>query len=120
MEELRNGAPRVRRAARSAVTQRKTLARESHQIHTRLAHERFPLRAGPASPAHASNPIGVSSPFRLRFSVSPFVKPLPPSPPLPKNRGTEDSSDAEPCARRSPSRSPVVQGPPLHDPRGDG
>src|SRR5947209_7699405 len=80
-ETPRHEAPRVRRAARSAGRTAERDRARVGSIITRLVHDAYRPRAGPAAQAHASNPIGVYTalvsdlrPDRdfLRGSVTPW------------------------------------------------
>src|SRR2546422_610619 len=86
-EEQRNGAPRVRRAARSAVPQRKALARESRADSdaTRARALSVACWAGFAGPRVEPDRrlLSVSAPF-LRFSVCETVTSVAEEP---RNRG---------------------------------
>ena len=64
-ETRRHGAPRIRRAARSAGDTAERGRARVGPIITRLVHDACRPRAGPATQAHASNPIGV---YTARFS----------------------------------------------------
>src|SRR5439155_17962649 len=68
-EARRHGAPRVRRAARSAGHTAERGRARVGPIITRLVHDACRPRAGPAAQAHASNPIGVYSARAFGFRL---------------------------------------------------
>src|SRR5439155_10075620 len=81
-EARRHGAPRVRRAARSAGHTAERGRARVGPIITRLVHDACRPRAGPAAQAHASNPIGAYTArgFDCRFLAFFLCGAVPPWP----------------------------------------